>query len=532
MTAQLAEPMLRPKTIAIYGASDDPKKNTGRPQRYLDAHGFQGTVYPINPNRERVQGRRAFKAIADIPDQVDHALILVPQSAVLMAIKDCAAAGVKVATIYTDGFAEAGVAGQREQQQVMAVAKQAGMRVIGPNSIGIVNFGSALTLSAIASLEGVDIKAGSTAVVSQSGSLIGSIMSRGSARGLGFSTLVSVGNEADLSVADIVDLLVDEPETQTILLFLEAISDPVKLGQAVRRAHAADKPVVAYKLGRSSVGRDMAVAHTGAVAGSHAAAEAFFRHHGIRRVNMFETLFEIVPLLQYSAPTSGKRVAVLTTTGGGAAIVVDRLGEAGIEITNPPQSVRDAAAHHGITLGQGPLIDLTMAGVRKGVYQDVLEAALRAPDIDLVLAVVGSSAQHHAELAVDGIVRAGSTNRPLAVFLTPEAPEALSLLRDSGIAAFRTPEGCADAITTLLCTPAPTQMPAGLEVGRSAQVCDEGSTKSTTFDEVSSRRFLESRGVGTHSYALISETEMGIPSNMTFPLAPRRPRFCAEYPAR
>ena len=211
--------------------------------------------------------------------------------------------------------------------------------------------------------------AGATSIVSQSGTMLGTVLSRGAARGLGFAKLVSVGNESDVGVGEIVQLLAADAETRTILLFLETVRDAAALERGARAAHAAGKPVVAYKLGRSKLGERLARSHTGALAGEDAALDAYFRDCGIVRVDMLETLIEIGPLLAGRKPLDlarAPRVAVVTTTGGGAASVVDRLGTLGIETASP-----DA---------QSPIIDLTM-GKRPPTYGAVVRRTARVPGL-------------------------------------------------------------------------------------------------------------------------------------------------------
>ena len=193
------------------------------------------------------------------------------------------------ATIYSDGFAETGEEGRRMQEEVMAIARAGGVRVLGPNCIGILSIRPSFALSVNAVLEMDHIKPGPFAIVSQSGSMTGGLLSRGLGRGAGFSKLISVGNEADIGVGELADMLVDDPHTGAILLFLETLRDADRLAYAARRAYAANKPVIVYKLGRSDIGQDLAASHTGALAGADEVADAYFRAHGMLRVEMLET---------------------------------------------------------------------------------------------------------------------------------------------------------------------------------------------------------------------------------------------------
>src|SRR2546426_9004085 len=430
----LAQALFAPRAVALVGASGDAAKNTARPQRFLKKHGYPGRVLPINPTRREVLGERAWTSLAEAPGEIDHVFVMAPGEAVERALEDCGKRGIPVMSIFTDGFADAGEAGMARQARLVARARELGVRILGPNSMGVVDVPGRLALTVNAVLEMDALPAGATSIVSQSGTMLGTLLSRGAARRLGFAKLVSLGNEADIGAGELVELLAEDADTQGILLFLETVRDAERLAAAARRAHAAGKPVVAYKLGRSQLGIALARSHTGALAGTDAALDAYFRDCGIVRVDMLETLLEIAPLVAGRKPPDlerAARVAVVTTTGGGAASVVDRLGTFGIS-TGSPNS-------------KSPIVDLTMAATAEQ-YTAVLDDLLASPQCDGVLAVVGSSAQFHPQLAVEPIVRSKKSAKPLAVFLTPHAERSLALLAERGIAAFRTPEACADAL--------------------------------------------------------------------------------------
>ncbi len=443
----LAQALFAPRAVALVGASGDAGKNTARPQRYLKKHGYAGRVVPINPTRSEVLGERAYARIADAPEGIEHAFVMAPGEAVEQALEDCGLRRVPVMSVYSDGFADAGVEGAKRQARLAARAKQLGVRLLGPNSMGVVNLPGRMALTVNAVLEMDSPPAGTTSIVSQSGTMLGTVLSRGAARGLGYAKMVSLGNEADLGAGEVVELLASDPDTRVILLFLETVRDAPRLAAAARAAHAAGKPLVAYKLGRSALGQALARSHTGAMAGSDAAMDAFFRDSGIVRVDMLETLVEIAPLLAGRRPphlARAPRIAVVTTTGGGAASVVDRLGLHGIETVAPGSDA--------------PIIDLTMTATPQK-YAAALDALLESPECDGVLAVVGSSAQFHPQLAVEPIVAAKRSSKPLAAFFTPHAEGSLRLLAQAGIAAFRTPEACADAFAAYFAWRAPRIAP-------------------------------------------------------------------------
>lgn len=438
--------LFAPEAIALIGASGDERKHTSRPQRALRKHGYRGVILPINPGRSEVGGDKAYASLRDVPCQVDHAFIMVPRDAVPDAIAQCVEKRVPIATICTDGFAETGDEGLRIQQEILATARAGGVRLLGPNCSGIYTSKPSCALSINAAVEHLDIVPGPLAIISQSGSMTGGLMSRGLGRGVGFSKIVSIGNECDLSVGEIAEWLVDDPETGAILLFLETFRMSPRLAKAARRAVEAGKQVIAYKLGRSDVGRELAASHTGAMAGGDEVANAFFRANGILRVDCLETLFELPVMLAGHRPSQSHRVAIMTTTGGGGALVADRLGSLGVNVVAPSEAVVDKLAKQNIHIPRGLLTDLTLAGTKAEVYSAVASELLASDHCDMLVAVAGSSAQFQPEITVGSLVKADKHGKPLAVFIAPHAEAGLEQLAAAGIAGFRIPETCADAV--------------------------------------------------------------------------------------
>jgi acetate---CoA ligase (ADP-forming) len=469
----LFQPLFEPRRIALIGASADEKKTTARPQRFLRKHGFAGEILPVNPGRSEIMGDKAYKTLDAIPGEIDHAYILLNGKDAVAALAACGKRGVKVASILAGGFADAGAAGASLQDDLARIVRETGIRLVGPNSIGTVSSDPPMALTANAAFAVDKLRAGNWGLVSQSGSLIGALLSRADARGIGFSRLISVGNEVDLAVGEIADLLVDDPKTRAILLFMETLRDGERLARAARRAHAAGKPVIAYKLGRSAIGQELAKSHTGAIAGSDATFDAFCRRHGIARVSMFESLID-VPALLVDRPAAipserrGKRVAVATTTGGGAAMVVDNMAMAGLDIAGPPQALVDWLKPLGIAAGEGKLVDLTLAGAKPEIVAGTIERLLADDGNDAAIFVVGSSAQFNPELAVEPLLKFAGSAKPFAVSLTPSAEKSLALLTAAGVPAFRHPESCAEAMALCLLRLAPQPVPSLAEPGRAA----------------------------------------------------------------
>jgi len=465
--------LFEPKRIALIGASADEKKTTARPQRFLRKHGFAGEILPVNPGRSEIMGDKAYKTLDAITGEIDHAYILLNGKDAVAALAACGKRGVKVASILAGGFADAGAAGASLQDDLARIVRETGIRLVGPNSIGTVSTDPPMALTANAAFAVDRLRVGTWGLVSQSGSLIGALLSRADARGIGFSRLISVGNEVDLAVGEIADLLVDDPKTRAILLFMETLRDGERLAHAARRAHAAGKPVIAYKLGRSAIGQELAKSHTGAIAGSDATFDAFCRRHGIARVSMFESLVDVPALLVDRPPAiqsegRGKRVAVATTTGGGAAMVVDNMAMAGLDIADPPQALVDWLKPLGIAAGEGKLVDLTLAGAKPEIVAGTIERLLADDGNDAAIFVVGSSAQFNPELAVEPLLKFARSAKPFAVSLTPSAEKSLALLTAAGVPAFRHPESCAEAMALCLLRPSPQPVPALAQPARAA----------------------------------------------------------------
>lgn len=454
--------ILRPQSVALIGASDDSGKTAGRPLRYLRASGYAGRVYPVNPRRSEVQGEKAWASLADLPETPDHAFVLTGTDAAIDAVEECGARGVKVATILASGFSEAGAAGAARERRLLDAVRRTGLRLIGPSSLGAVNLHEGLALTANAAFAESDLPRGSIFVASHSGSMIGALLSRGKARGIGFAGLVSVGNEIDLSLGEICATTLDDERVGSYMLFLESLNHSDALRAFALEAHRRGKPVLAYKLGRSSEAAELATSHTGALAGDDDIAEAFLRECGIARVETLDGFIEALPLLGRTPilpAGTAPRVGVVSTTGGGAAMVVDQLGVRGISVVPPSTRLVADLEAAGAPVEPARIVDLTLAGTRPEVMSAALATMLGSGEYDLVVAVVGSSARNHPQLAVAPIIEIAGSGTPLASFIVPDAPKALAMLAAANVPAFRTPESCADAIRAAFARETPVARP-------------------------------------------------------------------------
>lgn len=451
----LRQALLAPRSIALVGASDDVSKTSARPQQYLRRAGYEGKIYPINPRRPTVLGEKAWPSLAGLPDVPDHAFILTPTEDAVEAAAECGRLGVPVATILASGFSEGGEAGHTLVARLQKICAETGLRILGPSSLGAISLHQKTIITANAAFAEPDLPHGGIFVASHSGSLLGGLISRGKARNIGFAGLVSVGNEIDLSLGEICSATLDDPAVTGYMLFLESIRHAQDLRTFALAAAKRGKPVVAYKLGRSAAAAELALSHTGALAGEDDVAAAFLADCGIARVFNFETLLEAIPLLQRlparpAAARLNKRVGVVTTTGGGAAMVVDELSMRGIDVVKPSDTTFARLTEAGVKAHHERIIDLTLAGTRYDVMKAALDTMLSAPEFDVVVAVVGSSARFQPDLAVKPVIDSASSAKPLVTFLVPDAPQALNLLADAGVPSFRTPECCADAVSAAL----------------------------------------------------------------------------------
>ncbi len=515
--AALAAALFDPRSVALVGASADPTKASSRPLGFLRRSGYAGAVYPVNPRTQVIDGERAWASVEDLPEVPDHAFLMTPTAATVDAVARCGRLGIPVVTVLSGGFAEAGPDGAARQRELAAVAARHGTRVLGPSSLGLVTTRNGLTLTANAAFAEPDLPRGGTVVASHSGSMIGALLSRGAACGGAFSHLVSVGGEADLGIGEICAATLDDPDVTGYLLFLENLGHADALRAFAGAAAERGKPVLAYKLGCSRAAAELAVSHTGALAGDDDVADAFLADCGIARAHTLDGLLEGLPLLARipvtGAPVATARVGVVTTTGGGAAMVVDQLGVRGVAVTGPSARVLEQLAAAGAPAATGAIVDLTLAGTRYAVMSAALDVMLGCGEFDLVVAVVGSSARFEPGVAVRPIIdRAGPSpgRAGLAAFLVPHAPEALAALGRAGVPAFRTPESCADAIVAALRRE--RQRPAG---PRQAA----GSGPSRLLDEVRSYRMLAQLGIDAAPHRVVPVGGRADCSGLAFPVA-------------
>lgn len=439
-----------PRSIAIVGASPDFSKITGRTLKYLLKHRFKGKIYPINPKYREMAGLSCYPSISELPEAADLAWIQIPRDRVMGVLEECSVKGIRQAVIHSAGMAEIGPEGKKKELEMESFSRVHGIRICGPNTAGYVNVIDGVALTPVVALELDTLTAGKIGFISQSGGMTGAILTRAEARGIGFSYIVSTGNEMDLDVSDFIRFMIEDPQTQVISLFLETVRRPEEFLKASDLALERGKPIICLKVGRAEVGARAAASHTGALTGSDETYEAVFKKKGITRVDALEDLFETASLFEKYSPPKGRRVGILTTTGGGAMLLADEGGTLGLDFPKPSEKTiktlcQDLPSFASIS---NPL-DVTFSGVGGG-YERSLNLFLEDEAFDIVVAVVGTSSQFAPEMGVKPILkREKSRKKPLVAFLNPNAEEAARLLERDGVSTFRTPEGCARGLKYL-----------------------------------------------------------------------------------
>lgn len=381
--------LFAPRSIAIFGASDDETKIGGRPLQFLRKYGYGGAVYPINRKAGTVQSLPAYATLADLPQAPELAVIAVPPAGVLEAVRDCAARGVKAAVILSAGFSELGEDGSRLQAEIGRVARSTGMRVVGPNCLGAVGVPEKAIATFSVALEGSFPAAGSVGIVSQSGNLGSYTLRLAAERGIGISRLLTTGNECDVDVADGIAALARDPGTQVILCCMETCRDGAKLVEAMRLAREARKPLVVLKVGVSEAGSAAAASHTGALAASDAVFDVVLRNGGALRVPSIEQLLEVghaISVVGIERTPRGNKVAVLTASGGFGILLADAATAQGLALPKLAQDTQQRILSAVPFAAPSNPVDMTaQVSTRPEILAEVLSAVAADPACDAVL---------------------------------------------------------------------------------------------------------------------------------------------------
>lgn len=512
-----------PRTVALIGASE----KTGSVGQALleNLLAFPRPFFAVNPHHEFVLGRRCYPTIAAVPEQVQLAIIATPAATVPGIVAECATAGVAAAIILSAGFRESGAAGRALEAQALAAARAGGLRLIGPNCLGLMNPHAGLN----ATFAGPMALAGNIAFLSQSGALCSAVLDWSRRESVGFSTFASVGAMADVGWGELIDHLGADPHTHSILLYMESVGDAASFLAAARRV-APTKPIIVLKTGRTAQAAQAAASHTGALAGRDDVFDAALRRAGVLRVDTVVDLFSMAEVLAHQPLPAGPRLAIVTNAGGPAALAIDALVAGGGEIA--PLSVSALAALNDLlppTWSHGNPIDV-LGDADGARFGRAVEIAAADPDVDAILAVLTPQSMTNAT-AIASELPARTAGRHKPVFACWMGGESVAdgrrILQEAGIPTFAYPETAARAFNHLrrfaqlraeLAEPLPPAAPAAPVEAR-ALVAHAMQAGRSILSEYESKQLLalhqlpcvETRLAHTEDEAVTVAAQLGFP---------------------
>ncbi len=509
-----------PQRVAIIGAGDNPLLINGRSLMFMLRHRSAARIYPVNPNRDIVQGIPCYRRIADLPEIPDVAVIVVGKKFVPSSLDELGQLGCPFAIVNTSGYAETGPEGLRDQEELLNVSRRYGMRLIGPNCLGLINLLSPVILSWCATLEREpgDLLPGDVALISQSGAMLGSIWDRAMGWGLGYSYLLSSGNEADLGMADFMEFFARDKNTKVITGFVEALRHPEKFLRGVDQAHANGKSVVLYKVGRTAEGKRAAVSHTGSLTGSDETFDALCRAHGIVRVDRLDALITTALALRALPPARGGRLGIFCCSGGAAGMAADQMRGTGLTIAAVgPAFERDMTAitnfqppHNPLDIIKGPLKSFD-------VIRDAMRRFVQEENFDQIIILMTTMYLQKIapKLMLEGL-KDGPGKPVLACWLGDKVVRKPSdEMRDGGVITYHDVESCLEAARALALVGRHRERLAASSYGvppqdakrRALEMIEQGGRR---LDEASSKAILSLYGFATPRGKLVSRLEEAV----------------------
>jgi acyl-CoA synthetase (NDP forming) len=414
---------LDPRSVAIIGASENPNKVGGRPVHYLDKFGFEGKIFPINPSRPEVQGHKCYKSLEDLPEPPEMVIVAVAGDNAIGAVEDCAAHGVKVAVVMASGFGEVdAVAGKAKERRMVEVARKAGMRIVGPNSQGLANFGTGAIASFSTMFMDMDRAEGHVAMLSQSGALSTVPVGFLRQRGIGVRHTHATGNDSDITVGELAVAVAEDPEVRLLLLYLESIPETKYLEELAALALDRDLPIIALKSGRSEAGRQAAQSHTGALANEDRVVDAFFERHGIWRAPDMRGLVEATELYLKGWKPKGRRLVAISNSGAVCVMTADAASAVGMPMAKlsaeTDKKLKGILPSFATTTNP---IDLTAALLSNSrLFGDILPVLAEDPAADafLIGVPVAGPGYDVEAFARDAAAFGNRTGKPLVIAAT------------------------------------------------------------------------------------------------------------------
>jgi acetyl coenzyme A synthetase (ADP forming)-like protein len=443
------DPIFSPRSIAVVGASRRPDSIGFALLHNLVVSEFQGAIFPVNPHAEVIHSFKTYPSMRAIPDPVDLAVVMVPRDAVLGVVDECLEAGVKGLVVITAGFAETGEEGAELEHQLREQVRRAGVRMIGPNCMGVINSEPGISMNA--TFAPTPARRGPLGFVSQSGALGVAILNAAEDLGIGLTQFVSMGNKADVSGNDLVEYWEDDETTKVICMYLESFGNPRRFTEIAKRV-GQKKPILIVKSGRTAAGARAASSHTGAIAGADVNVSTFLSQCGVLRANTIEELFDVARALAHCPLPAGNRVAVLTNAGGPAIMATDALVNLELEIASLSTETREEiAAFLPPEASVANPIDMIASATAQD-YRRALEILLADPEVDMVLVInvtplLGNPIDILDEIA--GVVETGGTKPVLSVMMATEDFYDELKLRPEHPPVYRFPESAAKALAQL-----------------------------------------------------------------------------------
>jgi acetate---CoA ligase (ADP-forming) len=514
----MLDALLRPRSIAVIGASRSRNTIGYQILDNLLRHGFTGAVYPVNPGAKAVHGIRAYPSVGAIPDPVDLAVVVVPKQHVVRVAEECGAHGVGGLVVISAGFREIGGEGAERELQLMEVVRRYGMRLVGPNCMGLLNTAEEVSMNA--TFAPTMPPPGPVSFLSQSGAMGVTILDYAAEYGIGISQFVSVGNKPDISGNDLIEYWANDERTGIVLMYVENFGNPRRF-TALAREVTRRKPIVVVKSGRSGAGARAASSHTGALAGTDAAIDALFSQSGAIRVDTVEELFDLAMAFAHQPIPKGNRVAIVTNAGGPGIIIADACESHGLEVPDLSDATRERLLAHlpEEASVQNP-IDM-IASATASSYRLAVEAVLEDANVDAVIATFVPPLGIRQEDVAEAIVAASQCQRDkpvLAVLMGREGlPQGLAELGAAGIPGYRFPESAVRALSAMYRYRRWLNRPEG-SVRRyeadSSRVADivagaqqEGRSK---LSEVEVMQVLEAYGIPVAPYRLAESAEAAV----------------------
>ncbi|HEY64176.1 MAG TPA: acetate--CoA ligase [Caldilineae bacterium] len=443
----MLEPFVSPKAIAIIGASSTPGKLGYAILQNVLQYGFPGAVYPINPKRSEVLGLKAYPSVLDVPGPVDLAVIVIPSQFVAKVLDECGRKGIRGVIIISAGFREIGSEGLQRERELIRIAQQYGMRIIGPNCLGIIDTLVPLNASFAATMP----DQGSIAFMSQSGALCTSILDMAKPQGIGFSRFVSLGNKADLNEIDFLEAWADDPHSSVITAYLEGITDGPRFMEVARRV-TKKKPVITIKSGTTSAGSRAVSSHTGTLAGSDRAYEAAFKQTGVIRARSVQELFDFASAFARQPIPESDRVAVVTNAGGPGIMCTDALEQMGLCLASLTEATRQKLSEH-LPAAASVLNPIDVLGdALADRYELAVEAAANDPNVGAVIVILTPQFMTEIEKTAEAVVRVSQrSDKPILGCFMGEANvgPGIEILNKGGVPNYQVPERAAAALAAM-----------------------------------------------------------------------------------